>query len=353
MRRVSPCPGVPARFAPRSYPLGPALTQAPRTLRAGPAAGLHERSPPGWPRASPPPLPTPCTEPNEHRLAKETHTMVTRWLPNTALILAFLLAAAPAFADVAESPGSPAAPPEDLMLEAPGADAAPADDAPALGFEADLTWNSKYVWRGIEVTEDPVLQPSLTLSYGGLSLNVWANLDTTDVNDFRWQANEVDYTLDYTFEVDILSVSVGAIHYAFPEAHVFDTTEIYLGLGLDVPTAPSLTVYQDLDEHDGTYLLLAFGHAFEDLWQPTEGVSVSAELGASFAWGSRKHNQFYYGAGAGWADATLSLGMPIAIGDHLTITPAVTNSWILDDDISRALGEDSVFWGGVSVTLSW
>jgi len=78
----------------------------------------------------------------------------------------------------------------------------------------------------------------------------------------------------------------------------------------DVPASPTLTVYQDLDEHDGQYLTISVGHTFDDVWKPAADVTMSVDLAASLAWGSRKHNHFYYGPGSGWTDATVSLGLP-------------------------------------------
>ena len=232
------------------------------------------------------------------------------------------------------------------------ADAPAAEDWP-VSFAFDATYASKYVWRGIVVTEDPVFEPSVEVAVGDLTLNVWANIDTTDVNDFDGQANEIDYTLDYTMSFEWLSVSVGAIHYAFPQAHVFDTTEAYLALAADMPTSPTLTVYQDLDEHDGQYITLGFGHTFEEVWTPSPEVAMSVELSAQFAWGSRKHNTFYYGAGSGWADTVVGVALPFAIGENMTVTPYVNYMWILDDSVTSALGRDDAFWAGLSVTVGF
>lgn len=246
------------------------------------------------------------------------------------------------------SPGSAAAP-EGAEAPAPAAD----EGGPwALSF--DFTYNSKYVWRGIDVTEDPVFQPSVTVGYEGLSMNVWANIDTTDTNDFEWQALEIDYTLDYSFSYEMLNFSVGGIHYQFPQAHVFDTTEVYAGVGLDVLTAPTLTVYQDLDEHDGTYVVLAFSHSFADVWQPAENVSMSVDLATSFAWGSEKHNEFYYapGVGSGFADGTVSVGLPFQIGEKVTLTPAASYAWFFDDDLG-AVGNRDAFWAGLTLGVSF
>jgi uncharacterized protein (TIGR02001 family) len=266
-----------------------------------------------------------------------------RWLGVWAA--AGVLAAMPAVARAAKEEYVGAAPELAAETEAEDAD---------FSLSLDVTWASKYVWRGIAVTDDPVVQPSVTASWGGLSLNVWANLDTTDVNDFEGQFLEVDYTLGYSWTWGDFAFSVGAIHYQFPQAHAFDTTEVYAAVGLDVPTSPTLAVYQDVDEADGTYITLSFRHTFEDVWKPSESVAVSVDVGASVAWGSGKHNAFYYGStGSGWADATVSLGLPIAIGEHVTVTPAVNYSWILDDGISSSLGADDHFWAGVTLTFAF
>jgi len=268
--------------------------------------------------------------------------------PFGGVVLALLavLAAGTGGARAGEASGGEAAPAGVGAVE-------PAEPDWPLSFSFDATYASKYVWRGIVVTEDPVFEPTAAVGIGDLTLSVWANLDTTDVNNFRNQANEIDYTLDYSFSWECLHLSVGAIHYAFPQAHVFDTTEAYLAIGLDVPTSPTLTVYQDLDEHDGQYITLGFSHTFEDVWKPCEDVGVSVEAWTQFAWGSRKHNGFYYGSGSGWADATVGVSVPISIGDHLTITPYANYMWILDDSITGALGRDDAFWAGLSATISF
>ena len=245
----------------------------------------------------------------------------------------------------------PHAPPGTTPHEEPPP--APPQAEKPWGVSLDLTRHSKYVWRGITVTDEPVLQPAITFGCGNLSASVWANIDTTDSSGDRWQANEVDYTLDYAFGWKAFKFSVGAVFYQFPSAHCADTVEVYGAVGLDVPLAPTVTLYQDVDEHDGQYVVLSVGHTFEDVWKPCQGVALSVDLGASAAWGSRKHNRFYYGAGSGWADATASLGLPIKIGDHLTVTPAAHYSYILDPDVAEALGDRDVFWGGLALSVSF
>jgi len=230
-------------------------------------------------------------------------------------------------------------------------EAAPQKD---WSVELDLTYNSKYVWRGLNLTDDPVFQPSVTFAWKGLSLNVWGSMDLTNVNGNNNEFNELDYTLDYSGEWEMLSYSVGAIRYHFPNTAFPGTTEVYGAVGLGVPLSPTLTVYADVDEADGYYGTFSVGHTFENVVQISEMVGVSIDLSASVAYADSDYNNFYFGVDdSGFVDALFAIGVPIAIGDHVTVTPSVNYSNVLDSDLANAAGRESNWWSGVSVAFSF
>jgi len=92
--------------------------------------------------------------------------------------------------------------------------------------EADLV--STYVWRGV-YQSGPSFQPSLTASYGGLSLNLWGFTDFATSND-TGIAKEFDITLAY--EVGGLTLAVtdywwageGARYGNYSANHYFEST---------------------------------------------------------------------------------------------------------------------------------
>lgn len=234
--------------------------------------------------------------------------------------------------------GTPACAGEEKPRHEP---APPQQPAPASAKDwsvtLDSTFASKYLWRGINIVDDPVWQPSVAFAWKGLTLNVWANLDLTDINGFRHNFTEVDYTVDYTFPVsDKVKLSVGTIRYTFPHTGFPTTQEVYAGVSLDAPLAPALKVYRDVDEADGTYVNLAFSHTVDEVARLSDKVKLSLALSAAAGYGDAKHNRFYYaGSGAGLADLTLSAGLPIAIGDRLTIKPGIIYTVLLDGDVRR------------------
>jgi len=229
-----------------------------------------------------------------------------------------------------------------------------ADEGKDWSVEVDLALNSHYVWRGIHFTDGPVFQPSVTFAWKGLSLNVWGSMDLTDVNGNNDEFNEVDLTLDYSGEAGTVSYSLGVIRYHFPNTPFPGTTEVYGSLGLDAPLSPTLTVYYDCDEADGWYGTFGLSHAFENIVTFSETCSMSSEVAASVAYADEDYNASYFGvADSAFVDALVGIRFPIAVGDHVTITPSANYSNILDDRLAAAAGKESNFWAGLSLTFSF
>ena len=51
---------------------------------------------------------------------------------------------------------------------------------------------SQYIWRGQQLSDEAVIQPSVGVTYGGFGANLWANYDT-DTKEH----NETDLTLNF------------------------------------------------------------------------------------------------------------------------------------------------------------
>lgn len=223
-------------------------------------------------------------------------------------------------------------------------------DTGDFSLSGELGWYSKYAWRGQLITDDPVLQPSVTVGWKELSFNIWANLDLTDVNGNEGELNEVDYTLDWTHTFDTepfaLTLSLGVIYYDFPNTSFDATTEIYAVVSSDMPLNPTFSIYRDIDEIDGTYAALDFSHAFE------LSANVSLALGAGLGWGSDGYNDGYWGVDdAGYNDFHLSAALPITLG-NVSITPSLTWYSLMDELIRDSTSEDDTLVLGISVGFS-
>jgi len=228
-----------------------------------------------------------------------------------------------------------------------------AQDEVSIGASTDLF--SKYVWRGQNLVDDWVLQPGASVGYKNLTASVWGNLDLTDENSYKSEFSEIDLALDYSGQFagsDILSYSVGVINYDFPASDGDDTWEVYWGFGLDVPASPSVTVYHDVDEANGTYISFGIGHSFENVVDLGSGTGIGIDLSAGIGWGSGGYNEFYWGPDkSAMNDLVLSAAFPFEVAGF-TVTPSVNYVTLMSDEIRspNAYGSNDTWFAGVGLS---
>jgi len=230
-----------------------------------------------------------------------------------------------------------------------------AGEASTVGVTLD--YNSKYIWRGQLLTDDPVFQPGVSVGVGPVSASVWGNMDLTSVNGEKGQLTEVDYAIDYSASVSMVNYSVGAIYYDFPPlTNDAGTTELYLGLGLDVLLSPSVTVYYDIDDIHGTYVSMGIGHTFDKLVDLGEDAGMGLDLSAAVGWGSGAYNTDYWGVSdSAFNDLTLGVALPVSLGE-VTITPSVHYVSLMDSKIkaSDAFSTDNDYvYAGIGLSLEF
>jgi uncharacterized protein (TIGR02001 family) len=200
--------------------------------------------------------------------------------------------------------------------------------------DLEVAFNSKYVWRGIVVVDDWVAQPSLTAGVGGFSFNVWADYMLTDQNNRKNEIDEIDLTVDYTFELGKFALPLGVIRYTFPNSSAADTTELYLGVSYDWIVTPSLTVYWDIDEAHGVYLLGSLDYSL-DLPKISDKITWALGAGAGIGYASSDHNDFYYNGTdkSGFTDYNAHLSLAFNMFDYFSVTPQVVFTGLVDSDI--------------------
>ncbi len=229
---------------------------------------------------------------------------------------------------------------------------ASAVQAEGVGVEVGTDIVSKYIWRGQLLTDDPVLQPSVTLSYGNFAFNAWGSIDMTDINEdgtSTYNMQEVDYTLSYGFApCEGVDMEVGVIIYDFPGTAFKTTEEVYASVSLSsLPLSPTLSVNYDYDEVDGYYANLSVGHSFE----LTEKLGLS--LGAGLGWGNSGYNDAYFGVDSGQVnDLALSASLDYAVNDNFAISGYLGYSELVDSDIEGATDSSEII-GGVNFTFAF
>jgi hypothetical protein len=235
------------------------------------------------------------------------------------------------------------------------------------GITAD--YYSKYIWRGQNLNDESVLQPSIYLSKYGFTANIWASQDLTNELDNGGNITEIDYSLDYTAAIPGISGvnwSAGVVHYTFPHTVFESTTEVYAGASLSCTEkeadkghclacllTPSFKMYRDVDEIKGTYYQLGIGHIFEKIATFSENCYSHFFLGASIGYGNSAYNKGYALAQDGkFNDLTLTAGIPLCFGNW-TVKPSINYSMMLSDEVRENTVSSDNLWGGVSISCNF
>lgn len=233
---------------------------------------------------------------------------------------------------------------------------AEAADESSLGFEVTSDFNSKYVWRGQNLVDDWVWQPGISVSYGGFTAGIWGDLNLTDENNQSGEFDEYDFYAEYGIDLaEGIALSVGYIDYKFPSGG--NTQEVYAGIRFAAFLNPSVTVYYDFEDINGTYVTAGIGHSIEKIADLTESIPVGLDLSLSIGWGDSNYNEGYWADSIGNAidssglnDLTLKIGFPMSIGSW-TFTPSINYVTLLDSDIREGLpsGDKDMFFMGLSM----
>jgi hypothetical protein len=223
-----------------------------------------------------------------------------------------------------------------------------------LAVSLDTVWAERYIWRGIPLNEEYVLQPSFTVGASGFALNVWGSLDLSDwgasrkvgYGDETGNVTELDYTGSWSGTVlgDKLALGLGFANYTFPhqrEIGAADTTEIFGKVGLNIPLSPSLTAFVDESNAEGSaYVSLDLGQSF-DLWKQDD-AAVALRLAGHLGYSNQKFCRAYYGdthLDSRFHDWLLSAALPITMTKGVTLTPAYTYTSLMTNELRQIVSD--------------
>jgi hypothetical protein len=245
---------------------------------------------------------------------------------------------------------------------------APANDNSRPEVTAETALVSAYVWRGQVYNNDFVVQPQLTIEQYGVSFNIWGNYDLgKNMNGVSSDFSELDLSLAYTLPIAVneMAFDVGVINYTFPNTVIGgsaaeSTTEIFASatvLSWQEYVIPSVTLFGDIDEANGTYFLF-------DVVAPYEvSEYLAVEGGFSAGYGNTSYNDYYFPNGApstqeaGWNDFNFYGNASYLIQDGLTVSVNLTYTMLeggaIEDAAKGIYEAKEKFWGGVNIAYDF
>lgn len=235
--------------------------------------------------------------------------------------------------------------------------------APAVGpvdLNAEVGYFGSYLWRGMNLMDNPVVQPEVSASLGGFGLSLWGNLDA-DNADGTTGFNEYDVTVSYGVGLPMASVDLGVVYYTLPDASDANTAEAYASASAGVLFSPTLTVYRDVDQIDGWYWEAGVTHDLA--LSPSAGLEMAARVGL----GSDRYLAGYFPGAVAKAevegttassltDFALTVSAPWHPVPLATVTPSVSWSTLLDDaslSVEDTGGDTDAVVFGVTASVSF
>jgi len=230
---------------------------------------------------------------------------------------------------------------------------APIGNAANATIGADL--NSAYVWRGVTLNEDSVIQPTLDVvnsasAESSWGINVWGNWDIGDNNGAfvdDEQFSEVDLTVFYNLPVEQVDLTIGNITYLFPNQTsetvpfraVLETREVYLSLEKSMDSEAvqgtftgAFNFYYDWDEIDDYYgnAGITYSHPATD--------QLSVDLGALIGFSGSDFARAYGGTSSGFFNWNTSLALnytvnnSVEVGGFIAYTDTADSSVLPDQE---------------------
>jgi hypothetical protein len=249
-----------------------------------------------------------------------------------------------------------------------------------IGAQVDLF--SSYVWRGLSLTNKPVLQPDVWVSFpaGNASITVggWSSIDLGRYDDLEndisesgaissFNYAEFDPYAEVAFPVGKSTLTFGATAYIYPNdadspdiANDFgllttesNTVELYGKVGFEVLLSPEFSFYYDVDKIKGAYMEATASHDLQlnEKLALSLGALVGFNAGQGISDDPDESSNF---DDDGFTHLDFSAGLPLTAG-VFSITPVLHLVVGVDDRTkitSPTNTSDAKLWGGVSIGWS-
>lgn len=259
-----------------------------------------------------------------------------------------------------------------ILVALPQRDAAAQTE---VGAQLDLF--SSYVWRGVSLTNKPVAQPDVWISFptgnASVTLGSWANIDLGKYDDpaddisesgglSSFNLAEYNPYAEVSFPAGKASLTGGVVGYIYPNDLTdesngglnsdLNTWEVYGIVGFDVPLAPEFSIYYDIDKVSGAYAEGAVSHSLA--LGESHTLDLGALVGVSLGQGFNEDDESFNFEDNGVTHVDFSAGVPLTAG-VFSITP-VLHFQVSSDEATKITSptdeSDVKLWGGVSIGWS-
>lgn len=207
---------------------------------------------------------------------------------------------------------------------------------------------NKYAWRGIIYDQGLVVQPTLGVDYDNWTFQLWGNITAIEEDGFD-NNHELDFILQYNFEIGDLTISPILQLYTYPGQEGDSALELYLSCDYVLDDFTFNTTLSREMKIDIPYLFGSHSIAYSK--EIGDGLNFDASAG--LGWGTKNFNKYYTGVEKGamnyvFANASVSY----ALNDKITLAPFLESYFLTDTEIKDATNDSLVNFGlNLSITF--
>jgi hypothetical protein len=226
----------------------------------------------------------------------------------------------------------------------------------AQTINTSLSVGNAYVWRGVTLSDQTVVQGELSLGLpmagGTFTAGAWGSAEVdpdstrfSSLTDFESGVGEVDLYAQFAHAAGPAMLTLGVTALRFPEISDWNTFEVFGIAALpNAPLAPSLTLRKDVDAVGGLYAEANVSQSFPVA--PGHALVLAGMLGAST--GQADDGDLAWYADEGITHLMLSASTGFAAGGF-TVTPLVGVVYGVDD--FTKVDDEELRWAA-SLTVS-
>lgn len=227
-------------------------------------------------------------------------------------------------------------------------------EAPRRGTDRwDVTLSAGYVSKSIQtgagselsdqtdVHALPAIQQGISVSRGPWTFSVANTRHAGNKLQQRGQLSELDYSLDFSQELNQLSLDLGYSHATYPHDDSQPGRSGYLGMSFTGPWSPSIGCSWYSYPGDGIYPSIYFSFSRTLGWFQLDGGG---------GWYCARTNDYFYELDdSGLDDVYLSLSLPWELREGLTLTPSFSASFTTRRALREELENDDTTWWGIAL----
>lgn len=213
---------------------------------------------------------------------------------------------------------------------------------PGIQYCIETDNSSRYIFRGIVLNRNFVVQPGISGNYKNFTAGLWGNIKTESAG-YNTGIDEVDMYFSHEFTFSGISVNNNVSVYLYSSGNPFPNTAEYM-LKASYFTGPvgyTSELAIDIMEYRGAYILtesINYENAF------TEHLYFNTAL--SLSWAGSKYNSVNSGyERAGFNYAAIDLSFTYYMNSGIYIKPHIQYNRLVDNELQEFTDKETSFFG--------